>query len=274
MTKVNRRDFFSLVGAASAGLALTGTSIAQTQSSSAAPAGLTLGGTSSAPTQSAVPALIDNNDERVKKMITASRGRLQAKHFPNVELITHEGKKVRFYDDLIKDKIVTINFMYATCDGICPGITRNLAKAQEMLGDMVGKDIFMYSITLKPIEDTPAVLDKHARSLKTKPGWLFLTGKPEDIELLRRSQGFVDPDPAVDKDKDQHIGNVRFGNEPMQRWGACPGLGKPEIIVESLLWMDEGLRAKYNAQKEKMEKAKPDAPGDGHHHHETKGGGK
>lgn len=254
MTKVNRRDFFSLVGAASAGLALTGTSIAQTQS--------------------VAPALIDNNDERVKKLITASRGRLQAKHFPNVELITHEGKKVRFYDDLIKDKIVTINFMYATCDGICPGITRNLAKAQEMLGDMVGKDIFMYSITLKPTEDTPAVLDKHARSLKTKPGWLFLTGKPEDIELLRRSQGFVDPDPAVDKDKDQHIGNVRFGNEPMQRWGACPGLGKPEIIVESLLWMDEGLRAKYNAQKEKMEKAKPAAPDDGHHHHETKGGGK
>jgi protein SCO1/2 len=255
MTKVNRRDFFSLVGAASAGLALTGTSIAQTRSNA--------------------PALIDNNDERVQKMITASRGRLQAKHFPNVELITHEGKKVRFYDDLIKDKIVTINFMYATCDGICPGITRNLAKAQEMLGDMVGKDIFMYSITLKPTEDTPAVLDKHARSLKTKPGWLFLTGKPEDIELLRRSQGFVDPDPAVDKDKDQHIGNVRFGNEPMQRWGACPGLGKPEIIVESLLWMDEGLRAKYDAQKEKMEKAKPAASEDGqHHHHETKGGGK
>ena len=255
MTKVNRRDFFSLVGAASAGLALTGTSIAQTQS--------------------AVPPLIDNNDARVKNLITASRERLRTRFFPNVELTTHEGKKVRFYDDLIKDKIVTINFMYATCDGICPGITRNLAKAQQMLGDIVGTDIFMYSITLKPLEDTPAVLGKHASAMKAKPGWLFLTGKPEDIELIRRRQGFVDPDPAVDKDKDQHIGNVRFGNEPMQHWGACPGLGKPEIIVESLLWLDEGLRAKYNAQKEKMEKAKPAAPDDGHHHHqETKGGGK
>lgn len=252
MTKVNRRDFFSLVGAASAGLALTGTSIAQTSSGA--------------------PALIDHNDERVKKLITASRERLQAKLFPNVELTTHEGKKVRFYDDLIKDKIVTINFMYATCDGICPGITRNLAKAQAMLGDLVGTDIFMYSITLKPLEDTPKVLGNHARVMKAKPGWLFLTGKPEDIELIRRRQGFVDPDPAVDKDKDQHIGNVRFGNEPMQHWGACPGLGKPEIIVESLLWLDEGLRAKYDAQKSKMEKAEP--AGDGHHHHETKGGGK
>lgn len=251
MTTVNRRDFFSLVGAASASLALTGTSVAQTRSGA--------------------PPLIDDNDERVKKLITASRERLRNKFFPNVELTTHEGKKVKFYDDLIKDKIVTINFMYATCDGVCPGITRNLAKAQEMLGDMVGKDIFMYSITLKPTEDTPKVLEAHARALKVKPGWLFLTGKPEDIELIRFRQGFVDPDPKVDKDKDQHIGNVRFGNEPMQYWGACPGLGKPEIIVESLLWMDEGLRAKYEAQKER---AKPAGAEDGHHHHDKKGGEK
>jgi protein SCO1 len=260
--KTDRRGFFSVLGAASAGLVLAGASNAQTQS----------GGSGN----SGAPPLIDNNDPRVKKLIEASRVRLRDKFFPNVELTTHEGKKVRFYDDLIKDKIVTLNFMYATCDGICPGITRNLAKAQELLGDMVGRDIFMYSISLKPLEDTPAVLGNHARALKVKPGWLFLTGKPEDIELIRQRQGFVDPDPAVDKDKDQHIGNVRFGNEPMQYWGACPGLGKPEIIVESLLWMDEGLRAKYEAQKEKMEKAGPQGPETEHHHHveNKKGGGK
>lgn len=236
MTTINRRNFFSLFGAASAGLAMAHTASGQTQASAG--------------------AAVETDEEKIKRLIIASRERLRRK-FPNVELTTHEGKKVKFYDDLIKDKIVTINFMYATCDGICPGISRNLAKAQEILGDLVGKDVFMYSITLKPILDTPEVLNKHAHAMNAKPGWLFLTGKPEDIELIRRAQGFVDPDPKVDKDKDQHIGNVRFGNEPMQTWGACPGLGKPEVIVESLLWLDEGLRSKYLARKEKTEMAKP-----------------
>src|SRR5882724_7870803 len=84
-----------------------------------------------------------------------SRELTQARYFPNVELTTHEGKKVRFYDDLIKDKIVVINFMYAQCEGICPGITANLVKVQKILEDRVGRDIFMYSITLKPEEDSP-----------------------------------------------------------------------------------------------------------------------
>ena len=81
------------------------------------------------------------------------------RYFPNFELTTHEGKKVRFYDDLIKDKIVVINFMYANCEGICIPITMNLKRVQNLLGDRVGRDIFMYSITLKPKEDTPRRLE-------------------------------------------------------------------------------------------------------------------
>lgn len=227
MSMINRRNFFSALGSISAGLALSQNSNAQTRT------GI---------------VNIQTDEEKTKKLIMASRERLRDLYFPNVELTTHEGKKVRFYDDLIKDKIVTINFMYATCDGICSTISRNLAIAQQMLGEIAGKDIFMYSITLKPVQDTVEVLNAHARAMKAKPGWLFLTGKPEDIELLRRKQGFVDPDPKVDKDKSQHTGNVRYGNEPMQYWGSCPGLGDPAVIVESLLWLDESLRVKYSAQ--------------------------
>lgn len=68
--------------------------------------------------------------------------------FPNVPLVTHEGKAVRFYDDLVKNKTVMINFMYARCGDICPGMTANLKLVQKELGDRVGKDIFMYSISL------------------------------------------------------------------------------------------------------------------------------
>src|ERR1043165_6126352 len=87
-----------------------------------------------------------------------SRELLAERSFPNVALTTHEGKKVKFYDDLLKDKIVIINFMYVKCEGTCPGTTANLVKVQKLLGNRVGKDIFMYSITLKPEEDTPETL--------------------------------------------------------------------------------------------------------------------
>src|ERR1044072_8394456 len=132
------------------------------------------------------------------KRVKTPRERLAERSFPNVTLTTHEGKKVKFYDDLIKDKIILINFMYVKCDGICPGTTANLLNVQKMLGDRVGRDIFMYSITLKPEEDTPEVLNRYAKAYKTKPGWLFLTGDPKDVELLRRSLGFIDRDPERD----------------------------------------------------------------------------
>ena len=167
----------------------------------------------------------------------ASRERIRQRHFPNVELTTHEGRKVRFYDDLIRDKVVVINFMYAKCEGICPGITTNLVKVQRLLGERVGKDIFMYSFSLKPEQDTPEALAEYARMHKVGPGWQYLTGAPADLELLRRKLGFTDPDPLVDADKSNHIGNVRYGNEPLQRWAACPGMSKPEMIVESIGWL-------------------------------------
>ena len=160
------------------------------------------------------------------------------RHLPNVLLTTHEGKKVRFYDDLMKDKIVVINMMYATCEGVCPRITSNLQQVQKFLGERVGRDIFFYSITLRPEKDTPAVLKEHVAMHKIKPGWLFLTGAPADIELLRRKLGFVDPDPKLDADKTTHIGNVRYGNEALMLWAAAPGLSKASAIAESIKWVD------------------------------------
>ena len=168
-----------------------------------------------------------------------SRERLRDRYFPNVELTTHEGKKVRFYDDLIKDKIVVINFMYADCEGICPTITANLVQAQKLLGDHVGRDIFMYSLTLSPEKDTPEALKRYAKMHGVKPGWLFLTGNPDDIERLRRSLGFFTGNVKLDKDKSNHIGMVKYGNERREWWGMCPGKAKPTWIVESILWMEE-----------------------------------
>lgn len=168
----------------------------------------------------------------------SARERIRQRHFPNVLLTAHTGKKVRFYDDLIKNKIVVINFMYVRCENVCPGITANLVKLQKLLGPKLGRDIFMYSFTLKPEEDSPAVLRRYANAYRVKKGWTFFTGTPDDMELLRRSLGFTDPDPRLDADKSNHIGNIRYGNEPLQLWGSCPGLSKPSWMAESISWVD------------------------------------
>lgn len=173
----------------------------------------------------------------VEQRQVVARKRIQELHLPNVPLLTHEGKQVLFYDDLMKDKVVTINFFFSKCDEICPIVMPNLAKVQKLLGDEVGRKIFMYSITLKPEEDDVNVVRNYRDQIHAGPGWTFFTGKPADIEKIRRGIGFTYPQPAVDKDKTQHIGNVRYGNEPLMLWAACPGMAHAPWIAESFSWM-------------------------------------
>jgi protein SCO1/2 len=174
------------------------------------------------------------------KVAESSREKLQKRYFPNFELTTHDGKKVRFYDDLVKDKIVVINFMYVKCEGVCMPVTMNLKKVQNLLGRRVGRDIFMYSITLKPEEDTPRALSRYVQAHKIKPGWTFLTGKPEEINTLRRSLGFKDAKAKLDKDLTNHTGMVKYGNEAREWWAMFPGEANAPWIVECIQWMDGG----------------------------------
>ena len=171
-----------------------------------------------------------------RKVTMTPRERIQRRNLPNVELVTHEGRKVRFYDDLVKDKKVVLNFMYAECEGICVPVTSNLVKVQRLLGDRVGRDIFFYSITLKPGVDSPEALRHYVQMHRVGPGWLFLTGKVDDVEVLRHGLGYAYDDPVEDADKSNHIGMVRFGVEANMRWGACPGLANPAHILRTILW--------------------------------------
>jgi protein SCO1 len=160
------------------------------------------------------------------------------RRFPNVTLLTQDARRVRFYDDLVKDRIVLINMFYVDCTGICPAATSNLVAVHKLLGDRVGCDIFMHSITLKPREDRPAQLKAYQEMHGIGPGWTLLTGSPADCELLRRRLGFADRDPAVDRDISQHIGLVLYGNERLDSWAACPAQTTPTEIVKYVSWMD------------------------------------
>ena len=201
------------------------------------------------------------------KVPESSREKLRKRFFPNFELTTHEGKKVHFYDDLIKDKLVVINFMYAKCEGVCMPVTMNLKKVHNLLKDRVGRDIFMYSITLKPEEDTPQALKRYVRAHRIKPGWTFLTGKPDEIDTLRRSLGFKDAKERLDRDLTNHTGMVKYGNEARQWWAMFPGEANAPWIVECISWMD-GPDAKpvINATQNESKRAEP-----GHSHSKTKG---
>jgi protein SCO1/2 len=175
----------------------------------------------------------------------SAREQIRQRYFPNVTLTNQEGKQFRLYEDLVKDKIVVMNFFYATCEGICVPITSNLAKVQASLRERVGRDIFMYSFSLKPNLDTPEVLRAYAERFRAGPGWQFLTGEVNDLELVRRHLGFTDPDPTRDADKTNHTGMIRYGNEPLTLWAACPGMQKPDSLVTSILAVDwVGRRAK------------------------------
>lgn len=129
-----------------------------------------------------------------------------ASYFPNLILITQDNKPVHFFDDLLKDKIVLINFLFATCQAICPPMTANLAKVQKSLGEHVGKEVVMISISVDPEIDTPQVLKKYAESFKVQPGWYFLTGEKKNVDaVLNKLGGYV-------ADKNQHSSILIIGN--------------------------------------------------------------
>lgn len=157
-------------------------------------------------------------------------------YFPNVPLITHEGKTVRFFDDLIKDKVVVINFIYTRCPDVCPLETAQLAEMQAILGDRVGKDVFMYSISIDPEYDTPEVLKAYAESYKIGPGWLFLTGKESDIVLLRRKLGLYIAEIQGVRDDDTRDHNVSMviGNQATGRWMKRSPFENPYVLARQV----------------------------------------
>ena len=157
---------------------------------------------------------------------------------PNVPVTDQNGQRYRFYRDLVHGKIVLINFMYAECEGICPTMTSTLVRVQKTLGERIGRDIFMYSVTLKPEEDDSKALRHYMQMHGVGPGWRFLRASRKDTDLLRKRLGFVDSQPEIEADVNQHTGMVRIGNDAIDRWGACPATLPSNRIVSAVLVMD------------------------------------
>lgn len=170
-----------------------------------------------------------------------------ADYFPNVPLTTQDGATVHLYDDLLKGKSVAINVIYTTCKDECPLETARLAQVQRLLGDRMGKDIFFYSITIDPKRDTPEVLKAYARKYGAGPGWLFLTGKEEDIKLATKKLGLSRLRDATSKDG--HSASVMVGNEPTGQWMRNSAVDNPQFLATTignfLGWKDVTPKKSY-----------------------------
>ena len=157
----------------------------------------------------------------------AAGNRWGANYFPNVELVTYEGRTVRFYDDLIKGRSVAINFIYTDCKEVCPLETANLVQVYKLLGERAGRDIVFYSISTDPKRDTPEVLKAYRDRFGAQ--WLFLTGKPEDIRLLGRKLGMLrERDVAAGS---HHSAQIVLGHEPGGQWQRNSAVDSPSFLA-------------------------------------------
>jgi protein SCO1 len=148
------------------------------------------------------------------------------KYFSDVELINQDGQKVRFYSDLLKNKVVIINSFFTTCTSVCPPMNRNFEKVQEALGDRLGKEAFLVSISVDPETDTPPRLKEYGRRFHARDGWIFLTGKKENIDWALYKLGqYVEA-------KHDHTTIIIIGNEPKGLWKKAFGLAKPDELMK------------------------------------------
>lgn len=170
-------------------------------------------------------AQVGNSGQTTKGTAAAEQSAAQ-KYFTDVLLVNQNGEKMRLYSDLLQGKVVIINSFFATCQGSCLPMNRNLEKIQNALGEHVGKDIYILSISVDPTVDTPATLKEYAKKLHAKPGWFFLTGSKDDVDFALRKLGqFV-------TDKNDHLNIFIIGNERTGLWKKAFGLATSDELVK------------------------------------------
>jgi protein SCO1/2 len=159
---------------------------------------------------------------------------------PDVTLVKHDGKRVRFRSDLVAGKIVAVNFIFTSCKGICPPMAATFAKLQERLGDRVGNGVELISVSVDPQIDTPQRLHAWRENFGGRPGWTLLTGEKQDVDfLLKAMQVFA-------ADKNNHSPFILLGDERAGKWTRVHGLTAPERLAEMIAEMHDASRAAEN----------------------------
>ena len=144
---------------------------------------------------------------------------------PDVTVYDQDGKRLKFYSDLVKGKTVAINFIFTTCTTICPPLTATFRRVQQQL-EPVRNDVSLISISVDPTTDTPERLKDFAAKFKAGPGWTFVTGDQAEIRTLLSALG------AAVENKNDHTPSILVGNEPTDYWVRTYGLSAPTTLVK------------------------------------------
>lgn len=147
---------------------------------------------------------------------------------PDLAVVDQDGVKRRFYSDLIKDKVVILSFFFTSCPSMCPVMNNTLGKLQTNLGDRLGKDVFIVTVTKDPETDTPARLKTWGKSLHLKPGWTMITGDVKTIgKIVRDFTG----DPLG---QDMHNTIFLVGNDKTGSWADLSGYASPSELRQQI----------------------------------------
>jgi protein SCO1/2 len=172
-----------------------------------------------------------------------------ADYFPDAPVVTQDSKALHFYDDLIKDKIVVVNFIYTSCSRLCPIETARLAEVRDRLGDAVGRSIFFISMTVDPEHDTPDILKAFADAFDAKaPGWQFVTGRPEDIDAINAKFG----DRSAESSLSSHRNEILIGNDATGDWERDTSFNDINQLVMTIRLMDPNFRNKLGTTQDEV----------------------
>lgn len=147
-------------------------------------------------------------------------------NIPDIELLDQDGRKIRFYTDLVKGRTVAINFIFTTCTTICPPLGATFARVQKELGDKVGRDVRLISISVDPATDTPERLKAWGAKFRAGAGWTFVTGNKPQVDELLRALG------ASSARREDHSPTVLIGNDASGNWTRTYGLAKAGQLVQ------------------------------------------
>ena len=144
----------------------------------------------------------------------------------DLPVLTQDGTSIHFYRDLVKGRLVVMNFVFTSCTTICPTMGATFARVQALLGKR--KDVSLISVSIDPGNDTPERLAAWSHRLGGGPGWTLVTGRSPDISEILKSLGVYTYSPA------SHTPVVLVGDESAGRWERVDGLATPKAIVAAL----------------------------------------
>ena len=173
----------------------------------------------------------------VASTASADRAAAEAKarnYFTNLEVIDQNGQRLNFYDDVLKDKVVAINFIFTNCQGACPLMTKNLTFVRDMMDGEVGKSVHFVSISIDPLRDTPAAMKAFAQTHDADhAGWTWVTGDPDKLAAIVTKLGSYTDDPEA------HTTQMLAANVRTAHWTKIAPNVPPQGVVERLKMLIE-----------------------------------